>query len=249
MPSMYEIYDTDAAGYDALVSAEDHEGNLCTTLLELASWDDAVVVEAGIGTGRVTRCYVDRASRVIGCDRSAHMLARAATTMESWAARLELHRADHRSLPVTDERADLFVEGWAFGHAIVDAADQARHNQQVGDRDAAVAVAVASTAADLVEEARRVCRPGGRMILIETLGTNADAPAPPLPELAEFYRLLETRYGFEKSVIRTDYRFDSVEEAAGRCAFFFGPAMGSAIRAAGRSLIPEFTGIWAAARA
>jgi hypothetical protein len=49
------------------------------------------------------------------------------------------------------------------------------------------------------------------IILIETLSTNADKPAPPAPQLAEFYALLEGEYGFRKEVADTTYRFESKE--------------------------------------
>ena len=55
MPSMYEIYDAHSDRYHELVMREDYQGNLARALKRVARWRDAVVVEAGIGTGRVTR--------------------------------------------------------------------------------------------------------------------------------------------------------------------------------------------------
>ncbi|TFH06376.1 MAG: class I SAM-dependent methyltransferase, partial [Spirochaetales bacterium] len=81
MPSMYDIYDGHAGGYDGLVSREDHQGNLKANLMSEGPWDRAVVVEAGIGTGRLTRLYMDRVDRVLGFDRSNHMLARASENL------------------------------------------------------------------------------------------------------------------------------------------------------------------------
>ncbi|MFW5690037.1 MAG: class I SAM-dependent methyltransferase [Spirochaetota bacterium] len=270
--TMYEIYERDAAGYDALVAAEDHAGNLCRALREIVVWTDALVVEAGIGTGRVTRCYIDAARTVHGFDRSTHMLARAAENLGvlapggdagsdgdaiaggdatsrrdadgSASGRVHLAVAEHRSLPVADGTADIVVEGWAFGHAITDAAEGALREQEQGARDAAVASAITTTTNELIAEARRVLRPGGSMIIIETLGTNVGSPRAPLPSLARFYRELEERYGFTRVTIRTDYRFNSAEEAAERCGFFFGSEMGRAVAASGSATVPEFTGIW-----
>mgnify|MGYP006277872071 FL=1 len=242
MPSMYDIYDRDARGYDALVAAEDYEGNLCRTLRGIVVWNDARVVEAGIGTGRVTRCYVDVASRVQGYDRSAHMLARARENLASWADRVELAPADHRALPAASGAVDVFVEGWAFGHAVVDAASGAVSASP--DSAASPRAAVERVAAELVAEARRVVRPGGTVIVVETLGTNVDRPGAPLPELADFYRALENRYGFEREVIRTDYRFDSPQEAEKRCRFFFGDDVADGVRSRGSAVVPEYTGVW-----
>jgi len=169
---MYEIYDSDAAGYDRLVNAEDYRGELRTTLRRLVDWRGARVVEAGVGTGRVTRCYVDDARLVEGFDRSQHMLDRARANLARWPDRVRLARAEHLSLPVADATADVFVEGWAFGHSVVDAAEAAAR--------------VGLVAARLVGEAERVVRPGGTIIIAETLGTNVNVPAAPLPALAAF---------------------------------------------------------------
>lgn len=234
MPTMYEIYDHDAAGYDALVNAEDYRGNLCRTLRRLAVWRDAYVVETGMGTGRVRRCYADLASRILGFDRSAHMLGRAAVNLSRWADRMMLREACHESLPVDRASADVYIEGWALGHAVLDAAAGATE----------VSRAVTERVDVLVTEARRVTRPGGTMIIIESLGTNVGTPAPPLPELALFYHLLEARYGFSREEIRTDFRFSSPAKAAELCGYFFGTRMGREIGAAGRAVVPEYTGVW-----
>lgn len=239
---MYEIYDRDARGYDALVGAEDYEGNLCRTLRELVVWNDARVIEAGIGTGRVTRCYAEVAARVHGYDRSAHMLARARENLASVSDRVELAPADHRALPVTTGAADIFVEGWAFGHAVADAASGAVSAS--ADSARSPRAAVDRVVAELVAEARRVVRPGGTVIIVETLGTNVDRPGPPVPELADFYRVLESRYGFTREVIRTDYRFATVEEAVERCRFFFGDELADGVRDRGAAVVPEYTGVW-----
>lgn len=246
---MYEIYDSDAPGYDELVAAEDHEGNLCRTLREIVVWHDARVVEAGIGTGRLTRCYFDVAARVQGYDRSVHMLARAEGNLAAWAGRVELAAADHRALPAESGAADIFVEGWAFGHAVVDAASGAvgapgSGAAPPGETPTSPAAAVERVTDELVAEARRVVRPGGTVIVVETLGTNVDRPAAPLPELADFYRALESRYGFERIVIRTDYAFASLGEAVERCRFFFGDELADGVRARGAAIVPEYTGVW-----
>jgi ubiquinone/menaquinone biosynthesis C-methylase UbiE len=238
---MYEIYDHHADRYDALISREDCDGNLRRALRDAADWNGAVVAEAGIGTGRITGIYIDLVSQVLGFDRAVHMLERAAVNLAPWRGKLRLAPAPHFSLPMPDARADIFVEGWAFGHAVIDQAPD-----------------VAGATDSLLAEATRVTRPGGTILVIESLGTNVDVPAAPDPALDAFYQELERR-GFERSVITTDYRFSSRDEAAELCGFFFGGEMGAAVQrrleqtekaapGGGGLVVPEFTGIWRRAR-
>jgi len=231
VPSMYEIYDHHAGEYDALVSHEDHESNLRKVLRGRVDWRGAVVVEAGIGTGRVTRIYVDLVNQAFGFDRSAHMLERAARNLAPWAGKLRLGTAVHEALPVPDGVADIFIEGWAFGHVAV---DRPGETGKVG--------------LDLIGEAERVVRQNGILVLLETLGTNTNEPAAPLPVLADFYRTLEERHGFSREVIRTDYRFDTPDQAERLCGFFFGEELRNSVRERGEVIVPEYTGMWVKTR-
>jgi hypothetical protein len=87
--------------------------------------------------------------------------------------------------------------------------------------------------------------PGGRTLVIETLGTGAREAAPPSAALGEYSTFLEAR-GFSRSEVATDYLFASVEEAADVLGGFFGPAMAERIRAERWARVPEWTGIWIA---
>ena len=123
MASMYEIYDHHADRYDRLVTAEDYRGNLDATLREILAWHDAVVYEAGVGTGRVTRLYADAVRHATLCDRSAHMLDRARRNLRPWLHKLTFMEGDNLALPPgPDGPADIVIEGWSFGHAIMDEA-------------------------------------------------------------------------------------------------------------------------------
>jgi hypothetical protein len=82
------------------------------------------------------------------------------------------------------------------------------------------------------------------MIVIETLGTNVQAPTIPHDLLAAFYRHLEEEYRFTRHVLATDYRFPDYTEAARIMGFFFGEEMCAQIMHAQQAIIPEFTGIW-----
>lgn len=238
MPEMYEIYDHHAREYDELVNAEDHEGNLLPALLEVAVWDGADVVEAGTGTGRVTALFAERAARIVCFDRSSHMLEAAQKNLTNYAGRITFAEGNNMELPLqvvtdafggstdTPALADILVEGWAYGHAVMDSGKPA------------------ATCRRLINSSRRLLKEHGTIIIMETLGTAVDAAGAPHPLLEAFYLELEDAYGFSRREIQTDYRFTSLEEAERVMGFFFGDSMAAEVRRRGTPIIPEWTGLW-----
>jgi hypothetical protein len=93
-----------------------------------------------------------------------------------------------------------------------------------------------------MDEVHRIVRPGGMIILIESLGTGTEKPRP--PEHLEAYFGWLTGAGFERGWTRTDYRFESLEEAVELSTFFFGEEMGQQVREKNWVILPECTGIW-----
>ena len=227
MPSMVEIYRHHRVEYDRLVDAEDHARHLPEFLDSLVDWRGLTVLEGGLGTGRVTEMYADKVRRVNGFDRESHMLAAARERLARHAPKLDLRPADNLALPRLPEPADLFIEGWSWGHSIVDGPGSV---EDIAD------ALFASIRPDLV--------PGAPVILIETLGTLALSPAAPHPRLAEFYHLLQSRFGLRQTALSTDYRFPSASAAAETIGFFFGEAMRRAALAANSPVVPEWTGVW-----
>ena len=218
-----DIYRRHAARYDELTAHEDEAGNLGRLLDEIAAWEGASVVEAGVGTGRVTALYIERAGRATAFDRSAHMLAFARKRFAGH--RVSFVQAEHPK--IRGVRGDLFIEGWSFGHYIISNAARLR-----------------VAAAELERVVGRSVKRGGSAIIIETLGTNTGKIRIPHPALAAWYRMLEREYGYRRRAVRTDYRFASVKEAARIMGFFFGPGMEERIVKGNMRLIPEWTGVW-----
>ena len=227
MPSMYDIYRRHRAEYDRLVNAEDHARHLPEFLASIVDWRGIAVLEGGLGTGRVTDLYLDLVRRVFGFDREAHMLEAARERLVRHAPKLDLRPADNLALPLLPEPADLFIEGWSWGHSIVDGPGS-----------------VEDIAAALFAQVRKNLVPGAPVVLFETLGTLALSPAAPHPRLAEFYHLLQSRFGLRQTALSTDYRFPSVAAAAETLGFFFGDAMAAAVRRANSPVVPEWTGVW-----
>jgi ubiquinone/menaquinone biosynthesis C-methylase UbiE len=227
MPSMYEIYERYSHQYDELVSHEDYQHNLKQLLFSLVDWKNKIVVEAGIGTGRVTSIYIDVVKHVYGIDRSSHMLEKLKSNLSTRLNLIDLYSADNLHLPELPEKADIFIEGWSFGHTISD-----NETELVTVTDI------------LVNHARRMTKDTGKILFIETLGSNSKIPKAPKESLASFFRLLENKYGFRCHKIRTDYKFSTNADAARITGFFFGDKFGEEVLQSGRSIVPEWTGVW-----
>jgi ubiquinone/menaquinone biosynthesis C-methylase UbiE len=223
------IYAHHAAEYDALVSAEDVDRRLLPAIAAVAPLAGARVIEAGAGTGRITRQLVAAGARVVGVDASSAMLDVARAHLEVAAPRdaWDLHCADARALPVPSGWANLGVAGWVFGHF--------RLWMPEGWRTE-IAAALA--------EMDRALAPGGALVVVETLGTGREEPEPPSPALAEYYAWLEQDQGMTRAWIRTDYEFPDAATAARVTGFFFGEAFGERVIREGRRRIPECTGVW-----
>lgn len=221
------IYRERPGDYDALVSAEDCDGRLLPAIEAVAPLAGARVLEVGAGTGRITRQLVARGARVVGFDSAEPMLEVARRHLtDSGAVGWELRCADAEALPVGEGEFDLAVAGWVFGHLRSWKAETWR-----------------ASIGQCLSEMERAVRPGGATVVIETLGTGAEAPAPS-PALAEYYAWMEQERGYQRVALRTDYQFPDVETAARTTGLFFGPAFAERVRHEGWARVPECTGLW-----
>ncbi len=222
------IYATQADLYDQMVSREDQRGNLFSALNDIVELAGAQVVEFGAGTGRMTRLLSFMADKIIAFDASQHMLEQARQGLiESGMTNWRLGTADNRAMPLQSAFADVVLEGWSFGHAV------GWHPDDWQDQIQA-----------MLDEMARLLRPGGTMILLETMGTGSRQPAPPTPGLAALYDWWQHELGFSYHWIRTDYQFEDIDEADRLTRFFFGDTLADQIRADNLLILPECTGIW-----
>jgi ubiquinone/menaquinone biosynthesis C-methylase UbiE len=223
-----EIYNRQAAEYDLLVTREDYQGNILPHLEAIRPLTGLRVVELGAGTGRLTRLIGPHVYTLLALDRSLHMLAFAHESLGDLDSRDWLAvAADNRRLPLADGQADLVVAGWSLGHLV------GWHERSWREEIMLV-----------LSEMKRMLRPGGTIVILETLGTGQETPRPPTEGLAAYYAFLEDEYGFSASWIRTDYRFESLEEAERLVGFFFGPDLATRVAREKLQLLPECTGIW-----
>lgn len=228
MADQKDIYNEHAAEYDLLVSREDYEGNILKALQEIRPLNGLDVVEMGAGTGRLTRLLAPFVKSIHAYDISPHMLDKARANLEplglnNWT----LEVGDNFDLPAKDANADLSIAGWSFGHATV-------WNNQGWRGDVEKALG----------EMKRVLKPGGTAVILETMGTGSETPNPPTPTLADYYAYLENEHGFSYRWIRTDYQFGSLDEAVYLAGFFFGEDMAGAVEQNQWVILPECTGIW-----
>lgn len=230
MTDFKQIYAAQAEQYERLVAREDVDGNILKALLSIHPLAQADVVEFGAGTGRLTCLLAPLVQNIRAYDESAAMLAVAERKLrecglENWhkaPSHFRFAVADHRAIPLPDHTADIAIEGWAFGHFVGWYPESWR-----------------AEAGQALAEMERLLRPGGVMILLETLGTGFETPTPPA-QLRPFYHWLETERHFQHTWIRTDYHFASQEEAEELLGFFFGPEMA----ALAQIRFPECTGLW-----
>jgi ubiquinone/menaquinone biosynthesis C-methylase UbiE len=228
MPDFHAIFETQVDDYDRLVTCEDYQKNIPPALNQIYSLEGVDVVELGAGTGRLTCMVAPQARSVLAFDAAEPMLRTARANLErlgrrNWLAAV----ADHRRLPAGDGVADVALAGWTICMLAV-------WQQETWQRE------IGQTLAEM----RRVLRPGGTAIILETLGTGRDTPQPPHDRLANYYAWLEGEQGFSATWIRTDLRFESQAEGKELIGFFFGDALAEQVPDGRPAIVPECTGIW-----
>lgn len=226
MPTQEEIYQTEGDKYEALIAREDYQGNILKTLREITPLENRVVYDLGAGTGRLACQLAPLVKSVRAFDISGEMLRvcrqkLSASGLTNW----QVDVADHRQLPVGDSSADMIVSGWSVAYLAVWNPETWRAELE-----------------KWMTEMKRVLKPGGQLVLFESLGTGNESPVE-LVHLENYYPWLgET--GFQHTWIRTDYKFESLDEAEYLSRFFFGDELGDKVRKNGWQVLPECTGVW-----
>lgn len=224
MSKQISIYREQASQYHELVA---RQPDLTDQLQSIRPLRGLEVAELGAGTGRLTLPLARSAAFVTALDAYPAMLelnARRLTAvgLSNWRTAV----ADHRELPLAAHSVDLVVAGWSLCYlvhaGVPDAADNLAH---------------------MMKEIDRVLRPGGTVIIMETLGTGCQQPQPP-DGLVDYYTALSDSYGFEHRWIRTDYVFDSPEQAQELTSFFFDIDVAAQVAASQSAIVPECAGIW-----
>jgi SAM-dependent methyltransferase len=225
-PDHKKTYRSEAEKYDLLISREDYQGNLISEIERIRVPDELDIVDLGAGTGRLSLILAPRSASIVALDIAPRMLQKAnQKLLGSGAKKILTAAGDHRAIPLPDGVSDLVISGWSVCYL----ADWYPASWKK-ELDKAF------------EEIERILRPGGTILLIETQGTGYFSPNSP-PHLKNFFEYLE-RAGFNFSWIRTDYKFNDLDEAVSMMKYFFGEELAKKVSEQNWVILPECTGFW-----
>jgi len=226
MPTEKEVYDAYADQYELLILREDCQNNLPKEINKIKDIHGINIVELGAGTGRLTRFLTKDTALVAASDLSHHMLSQARDVLdEQKLANPGLCVADMRRTPYAAASADMVIAGWSFCYLAVWGKNNWKRELELG-----------------LEEANRLLRPGGVMIMLENFGTGFENPNPP-PHLNGYFEFLKAN-GFQSTWLRTDYQFKDLSEAIQLSSFFFGEELSGKVKKNEWMLLPECTGLF-----
>lgn len=227
MDHFQKIYTHHADLYHRLIAAEDYRSMLPAALKSITSFQGKRLLDLGSGTGRIPLLFAAEAAEIVAVDAAAAMLNENRAQRRHAGGRWHVVQADMRSVPLPDGWADITTTAWAIGH--IRSWFDARWQDEI---------------ARVLGEIFRLTRPGGYAMIIETLGTGSRVPRAPNRELSEYYNWLEDEWGFSPQEVRTDYQFESVEQAVELAGSFFGPELADQIRENNWTRLQEWTGVW-----
>ncbi|MBP3961123.1 class I SAM-dependent methyltransferase [Paenibacillus lignilyticus] len=228
MPDHDHIYQSEAERYDQLISFEDVQHNLLKTINRIVPHlSEAAILDIGAGTGRLTTMLAPLAASITATDASGAMLEVASSKLSALGlTNWQTAVAQHDQLPLQDNSVDLVTAGWTICYAASSNVEGWSGNLSA-----------------IMEEIRRILKPGGTCIIFENFGTGSSVPNPP-DFLRAYYAALVNEYGFEHEAIRTDYLFDSVADAVSITDFFFGDWLSAQVQANNSPSVEEWTGVW-----
>ncbi|WP_239615640.1 class I SAM-dependent methyltransferase [Cohnella mopanensis] len=224
MPDHDSIYKQEALQYHELIACQPNLKEVIEGIRPNGGLD---IVDMGAGTGRLTALLAPEAGTIVALDASEAMLHVTANRLrEAGLTNWTIQVADHRQLPLPDQSADLIVSGWSISYLTnTDVTDWANNLDKI------------------ISEIKRVLRPGGTVIIFETLGTGHESPSAP-DFLRPYYAKLVETYGFSHRWIRTDYSFDDVQQAERLARFFFGDELAARVVEQQLVRLPECAGVW-----
>ncbi len=225
-PDHKKTYRNETENYDQLISREDFQENILREIERICPPDGLDILDMGAGTGRFEVLLAGRAGSLTALDLSPAMLGIARQKLiEIGAKNWHVAAGDHRALPLRSRNYDMVLSGWSICYLVDWYPDSWQRELKLA-----------------IDEIKRVIRPGGRLILVETQGTGFENPTPP-PHLGEYFKYLREN-GFIFTWIRTDYAFSDLDEAKSISRFFFGEELAAKVEENNWVVLPECTGFW-----
>jgi ubiquinone/menaquinone biosynthesis C-methylase UbiE len=227
MVDFHNIYENQSKKYDLLIKREDYKQNLLSAIIHIKDPTNKDIIDMGAGTGRIGVSLTPYANSISLFDISLNMLKIAEKNMiQTRFYNYYIRQADNRNIPMPDQSADIVISGWSISSLVIDF--QENWEKEIEK---------------VIGEMKRLIRKNGTIIIIETLGTACENPCPP-DELKDFYKYLEEVHHFKNKWIRTDFKFNDMDEARELISFFFGKTTSEKIVSNGDNIVPECTGIW-----
>lgn len=227
MPDYIDIYTNHADKFDYLVSREDYQKNLLRKIFTIKDIRGLEVTELGAGTGRLTFQLCQFVNHVMAYEFMDGMLKYARNKKDlANVANCTFLKGDNLHVAARDNSADIAIEGWSIAQML-------SYSKDVWQ----------ATLDHSIEEMKRIVKPGGTIFLIESLGILAEEPMEP-KFFSKLYGIFETKFGFKREWVRTDYKFDSASMAEYYIGFYFGEEAAKHVKDKQLSIVPECTGIW-----
>jgi ubiquinone/menaquinone biosynthesis C-methylase UbiE len=228
MPDYVDIYSNQSEKYDLFISFEDYKNELLKTIVKIFPLtENMVIADIGSGTGRITYLLEPFVKKIYGIEPNDSMRRIAISKcIRKKIDGIEFLPGGYEQIPLSNSSVDLVIEGWSFMYyyklTLPNWKDKIKY---------------------ALMEMKRIQKPGGKIILIETLGTMETEPHV-FEFAAPFYKYLEEEQNFKRINIRTDYKFNNIKDAEELITFFFGEDMGKMVEQRKDIIVPECTGLW-----
>jgi ubiquinone/menaquinone biosynthesis C-methylase UbiE len=190
LSDLRSIYSNQATKYHELIAHEDVEGNLLSTIDRITSISGKKILDLGSGTGRIPLLFQSYNPQIVGVDLHLEMLKEQNKQRKKVKGSWDVFQADIRCIPLKNSYFDIVTAGWSISSIRI--WEEEEWEAQIRK---------------VLKEVQRTIKPGGVIIIIETMTTGSKTPTPPTDALREYYLWLENEWGFSAEVVKSDYQF------------------------------------------